>query len=338
MDILCELEDLANEAIRHDGEPTAQKIRQWQSLFGYTYSKALENIKSQRLDFGRRILSDELWRLVQEGGKAEGYDKEAYEHQLDLWAKARPQNIDTDDDGTYVFRFDGPFVDMDSLRAAIGCDVEITQGFDHAGEARFAEFIGRNPAVAKVSTQEFFGHQPNFTRMFLARKELSSHSLYPMLGVDSTLPYRRAQTQGEILMHTEYPVWYFFYGTLTDPGNIKDLLTIDGTIDGTPFLMPAMVQGGIVKLWGGKYKALIDGPSDAQVQGMAYQVTRYEHEETLRFYETDKYEVVRCSIILARGVEFRGLDLPCRNSWRTRRYRNDHLCRMIRHSHQTWNN
>lgn len=59
MDIVCELEDLANEAIGHDGEPTAQKIRQWQSLLGYTHSKALENNKSQRFDLGRRMLSDE---------------------------------------------------------------------------------------------------------------------------------------------------------------------------------------------------------------------------------------------------------------------------------------
>lgn len=32
-------------------------------------------------------------------------------------------------------------------------------------------------------------------------------------------------------------------------------------------------------MWGGKYKALVDGPSSALVRGMAYQVPSKEAEE-----------------------------------------------------------
>jgi hypothetical protein len=32
------------------------------------------------------------------------------------------------------------------------------------------------------------------------------------------------------------------------------------------------------------------------VEGWAYEVTSREHEQALQYYETDKYEVVRCNI------------------------------------------
>lgn len=56
-----------------------------------------------------------------------------------------------------------------------------------------------------------------------------------------------------------------------------------------------MVKGGIIKMWGGKYNALIDGPSSSIVHGWAYEVG-CEEKEQLRYYETDHYGVVRCEI------------------------------------------
>jgi hypothetical protein len=59
--------------------------------------------------------------------------------------------------------------------------------------------------------------------------------------------------------------------------------------------------GGRLGTWGGKYKALIDGPEGFQVNGHAFLVTSKEHEDALRFYKTDMYQVVRCKILLKNG-------------------------------------
>lgn len=87
----------------------------------------------------------------------------------------------------------------------------------------------------------------------------------------------------------QYPVWYFFYGTLGNPDVLKRLLGVD------PIYRPASVAGGEMIEWGGKYKALIDAPGSA-VEGVAFMVEREEVEDALRCYETDKDEVVRCEI------------------------------------------
>jgi hypothetical protein len=70
-----------------------------------------------------------------------------------------------------------------------------------------------------------------------------------------------------------------------------------------PILNQASITGGIIKTSGGKYKALVDGPATAKANGWAYEVTSKEHEEQLQYYETDRYEVVRCDILMKRSGE-----------------------------------
>ena len=61
--------------------------------------------------------------------------------------------------------------------------------------------------------------------------------------------------------------------------------------------MDAVVYGGRTSTWGhGKYKALVDGAENEVVIGKAFLVQDREQEDTLCFFETDVYEVVRCSI------------------------------------------
>lgn len=97
----------------------------------------------------------------------------------------------------------------------------------------------------------------------------------------------------------EFPVYYFFYGTLVNTTTLQCLL---GHLDGpdTQYeLHPASITGGILRTWGsGKYKALTDGPSTAVVRGAAFLVASEEHENALRSCETGVYEVVRCRIVL----------------------------------------
>jgi hypothetical protein len=65
----------------------------------------------------------------------------------------------------------------------------------------------------------------------------------------------------------------------------------------------------MIKTWAGKYQALVDGPLHAGVAGSAYEVASKENEDALRSYETDSYEVVRCTISMnghsVQGCTFR---------------------------------
>jgi hypothetical protein len=92
----------------------------------------------------------------------------------------------------------------------------------------------------------------------------------------------------------QYPVWYFFYGTLADAAVLSRLLDLPA--DCVPTYREARVRGGQITTWAGKYLGLVDGDRDAVVRGSEYLVGNTEDENALRYYETDKYEVVRSEI------------------------------------------
>ncbi|KAI3337077.1 hypothetical protein HD806DRAFT_26414 [Xylariaceae sp. AK1471] len=87
------------------------------------------------------------------------------------------------------------------------------------------------------------------------------------------------------------PVWYFFYGTLTDPAILKHILDLEEE----PLLRPAKVIGYEVSSWG-QYPALVDGEPGAVVLGSAYKVQTTEHEYKLARYETNAYRLHGCQI------------------------------------------
>ncbi|KAL8846705.1 MAG: hypothetical protein Q9221_008233 [Calogaya cf. arnoldii] len=111
------------------------------------------------------------------------------------------------------------------------------------------------------------------------------------------------QTARHVPAQMEYPVWYLFYGTLADPETLRECITLPST----PRLVPASTKGGVLRSWGRKYKALVNGPADARIDGFAYLVETADHEEYLRFRETEAYEVVRCPITFEGGEEVQGL-------------------------------
>lgn len=166
-----------------------------------------------------------------------------------------------------------------------------------------------------LSTQKESIFRPLFVPVGRAYKELSSQSLYPTLGKDTILPQFRPQDPH--LLSTapsfgrkqdQYPVWYFFYGTLDSVPKLCGLLSLSE--DEIPILHQASVMGGKMETWGeGKYNALVDGPETSRIKGSAYLVTSEEHEDRLRKYESDAYEVVRCSVEMnnttVQGCTFR---------------------------------
>ncbi|KAI8938231.1 hypothetical protein NX059_005892 [Plenodomus lindquistii] len=150
-------------------------------------------------------------------------------------------------------------------------------------------------------------YSPTFVPINKAFKELSTSSIYPTLGLDTTLPHLRPHTVTNVQFlptQSQYPVWYFFYGTLADSSFLAELFCSPS--GDSPKLFPATIRDGKLRTWGRKYNALVDSPG-SQLRGWAYEVKSRDEEDALRVYETAKYEVVRVAISLEERV----------NSWKT---------------------
>ncbi len=87
------------------------------------------------------------------------------------------------------------------------------------------------------------------------------------------------------------PSYYFFYGTLSDPNKLKEILKLPEL----PELRNAQLVGYSLAWWG-QYRALVDGPPGNIVTGSVFLVPSKEDEDRLAYYETDAYEVKPCAI------------------------------------------
>lgn len=186
--------------------------------------------------------------------------------------------------------------------AGLAAQAEIVRITRDEGEAHFCRVdASGKQAIEDWLVQMRINYRPTFIRLSQARKALSSVSIYPTLGTDSTLPQNRLQSNDTdpLPAQNQYPVWYFFYGTLADPALLSRILELPEA--DSPTLRPATITGGSMRMWAGKYKALVDGSITAQTRGWAYQVTSSDHEDSLLLYETARYEVVRCTISLDGG-------------------------------------
>ncbi|KAL9614575.1 MAG: hypothetical protein Q9167_000944 [Letrouitia subvulpina] len=327
MDPFEELERMAVNATLDsqlgEDEPSRDDITRWQRLFSYEYGEAKEKIKKHRSDLARERISEDLWALLRP--QFEGYDREAYEHKLTLISPLSISRVRSDQKllqvsethASFLFRMEGPLKQANAVWKALGSYLapQFKHGWGEDGEASFCRVNSAGKAaIEQWLSQQKSNHRPIFVRESMARKDLSETSIYPFLGIDATLPQHRLTTLNSTPepRQNQYPVWYFFYGTLADNSMLAHQLQLPE--QDIPILCPASVDYGILKSWAGKYKALIDGPSNSIIQGWAYEVQTAEHEEALRFYETAKYEVVRCSIELPDrkdavvGLTFRFFD------------------------------
>lgn len=87
MDFLTELENMAiniGSDAAHDLQLSDSVITRWQQLFRYTRADAISRIENHRSDISRRRVSDEHWDMVHCAKEADGYDREAYEHEVEL--------------------------------------------------------------------------------------------------------------------------------------------------------------------------------------------------------------------------------------------------------------
>jgi hypothetical protein len=98
-----------------------------------------------------------------------------------------------------------------------------TRGTDADDETREASFCyienaARQAIMNWLLKKNVIGFHPTIIPVSRANKDLSSISAHPTLGVDSTLPQYRATDSSTVFTPTQdqYPVWYFFYGSLAD--------------------------------------------------------------------------------------------------------------------------
>jgi hypothetical protein len=90
------------------------------------------------------------------------------------------------------------------------------------------------------------------------------------------------------------PKPFFFYGSLTDPLLLQEVLQISEP----PVLTPAHVVAYKIMLWG-QYPALVPQPSEKSiVDGMAYLIETEEQQKMPEHYETDAYRVVGTRITI----------------------------------------
>lgn len=316
MDFLDELENMAiNAAIPKDAsdEPSAETIKRWQDLFSYSYADAAELIKQHRADFTRKRISEFLWNLVKAQVEPEGHDRESYEHLLEIGGSAKkPSSITTQvalslsqARAIYLIKLEGALDTAKKVQVASALlnIPKVFQGTGDDGDALFCQVDGATKLMIDnwISKQNS-SYKAVFVRIKNAYKEFSDHSIYPTLGQDATLPQNRPHENAAVFLPSQdqYPVWYFFYGTLA---NIPKLTSVLSLKEGSaaPILHSASITGGKILTWGaGKYNALVNDPL-GRVVGSAYQVMSKDHEDFLRLYETDAYEVVRCMISMENG-------------------------------------
>ena len=325
MDFLDELENMAAAMAsgaqdEQDHGALESQVRRFQNLFSYSYSEAKGIIERRRGNLSRKTVSDAHWEMVGDENEANGYDRETYEYSIEVGlvngqkhiSQLQPEWSSRDSRVTYLVKLEGPLDRVYKIQDLAGTSElpALMRGMGASGEASFCLISGVvKRAILSTLSQDKF--RPTFIRINRADKHLSDCCIAPTLGceIEPTLPQYRVDDAEHIFLpaQNQYPVWYFFYGTLADPEFLAQKLSLSET----PVLKQAAITGGIIQTWGGNYNALVDGPTTASADGWAYEVTSKEHEEQLQYYETDKYEVVRCNILMkdcresVKGLTFR---------------------------------
>ena len=322
MDLLEELESMAvNIADDHDVdfEPPEEEVTRWQTIFAYSHSEAVEQIRTQKCDYARHRVSDDHWDLVRPEKEAQGYSREAYEHWIktngqSAFSHAESEPAETSvsrADSAYLVKLEGMLSTPKSIQdtANLSEPPPAVQAASETQDAVFCHIDGNiKQSIENWLSRQKSTFKPTFVRLSKAKKDLAPISIHPTLGLESTLPQHRASSSTTAcpILQDEYPVWYFFYGTLADPVLLTRLLSLS---EAEPPMEPASISGGLIKTWHGKYKALVNGASTDIVHGSAYEISSKEQEEALLFYETENYEVVRCCITMASqrtsGLTFR---------------------------------
>ena len=325
MDALSVLNDMASNVLPST-TITASEGRRWQHLFNLrTLSDAESAIETHRADLTRVRISDESWQTlrhslepIQTEGRVVYWDKEAYEFYLGMERRGAPQSVEGTNEqagisnGTWLIQMTWPLGDVGIVERLLERKVKVRNATAVEREEREEMFVEVDGAERRLLQQwaRTKGHGKAIVcvKINKAKKELSSVSRAPMLGVDASLPQWRLNEKEAVWpKQDDYPVFYFFYGTLMQEGVLKRHLALHH-VDTMRYVAYAKVRRAKLRMWAGKYKALIDGEPSDTIEGKAWLVQDEEQEDALRAFETKAYEVVRCEIeILQSGGKVAGL-------------------------------
>lgn len=206
----------------------------------------------------------------------------------------------------YLLRLDG-YLSSQQITSIVGFLPPIETGTSEDGTADFCRLEQSNlDKVEAWITLNYPSYRCTKVRLAIAHKD----ACLPTLGIDPTLPQHRPNRPIDLGALTQYPIWYFFYGTLASPEFLAHVLELPDGAE-RPTLIPAIVLDGAFKTWANKYRALVDAPG-SEVGGWAYMVTSSKHEEALRTFEGYNYEVVKATIRFGEDAgELQGLVEGC---------------------------
>lgn len=320
--MLDELESMAEsltfQPIDNETNDMEQTIKRWRTLFGMDHESASDAISRFRTDINRVRLTQTQWRLMAQAQNSKDHDKESFEYYLEMEKRKKTSQsthpktapLRANPDLRWIFRPIRPLETVEKIKNRLSYSKEIEVVMDDSSSQSFilCDYDLKQLILAYLSTEAPLA-QPTFIEDSVARKHLSPTSRYPTIGLDTTLPQHRAIRTEYLhsqVQQSDYPVPYFFYGSLADPARITRLLGIEA-----PHLERASIRGGILKEWKGSsqnvYRALVNGAPEDVVDGHVFVVHDERQEVALRAYETARYEVVRCTIRDQRGEEFEGL-------------------------------
>ncbi|KAF2122117.1 hypothetical protein BDV96DRAFT_594043 [Lophiotrema nucula] len=150
-----ELERMATAAGAADAQiadesPKPDAIARWQKLFNYNPMEASSIITAQRADLTRPRITDEHWDLVRAEKEAVGYDREAYEHSLQLGDILKKQSATipmkgADGEVMFMFRLGGLLDSVEKVKEVAGLEevpVE-KEAWGEMGPAKFC-FVSKN--------------------------------------------------------------------------------------------------------------------------------------------------------------------------------------------------
>lgn len=122
-------------------EPISTTMRRWQALFPLDPDTAISAIQSHRQNLTRARISDEHWATIRAEKEGQGYDREAYEYELEVMRRKAtiadpvPAVSDDDDGGgvaegkegkvAFLVELDGVLVNEEKVAEVAGLSGEL---------------------------------------------------------------------------------------------------------------------------------------------------------------------------------------------------------------------
>ena len=166
--------------------------------------------------------------------EAQGYSRKAYEHWVGMKSNV-PRSLGADpavqSNSTYLIILQGILSTPECVQKAANLPKPPTV-INAASEDKgtlFCEIDGVDKqAITKWLYQNKFSFKPTFVHVSKATKDFAAYSIYPTFGLEATLPHYRPSSGLTMISPSqdEYPVWYFFYGTLADSNVLKSVLSL----------------------------------------------------------------------------------------------------------------